>query len=91
MIEVLSTNILSPLGETTEANLAAVLRGDSAVRLWSGHWGLPYAFQAALFSDEQAGRWMVPRQSRFVSLALASIRQALAEAPDTPRTQYHEG
>ena len=53
MIEVLSTNILSPLGETTEANLAAVLRGDSAVRLWSGHWGLPYAFQAALFSDEQ--------------------------------------
>ena len=45
MIEVLSTNILSPLGETTAANLAAVLRGDSAVRLWSGRWGLPYAFR----------------------------------------------
>ena len=67
MIEVLSTNILSPLGETTEANLAAVLRGDSAVRLWSGHWGLPYAFQAALFSDEQTQRWMVPGQPRFLS------------------------
>lgn len=85
MIEVLSTNILSPLGETTEANLAAVLRGDSAVRLWSGHWGLPYAFQAALFSDEQTRRWMVPGQPRFFSLAMTSIRQALAEAPDIDR------
>ena len=85
MIEVLSTNILSPLGETTAENLAAVLRGDSAVRLWSGRWGLPYAFQAALFSDEQAKRWMVPGQPRFFSLAMTSIRQALAEAPDIDR------
>lgn len=85
MIEVLSTNILSPLGETTAENLAAVLRGDSAVRLWSGRWGLPYAFQAALFSDEQAKRWMVPGQPRFFSLAMTSIRQALAEAPDIER------
>lgn len=85
MIEVLSTNILSPLGETTAENLAAVLRGDSAVRLWSGRWGLPYAFQAALFSDEQAKRWMVPGQPRFFSLAMTSIRQALAETPDIDR------
>ena len=85
MIEVLSTNILSPLGETTAANLAAVLRGDSAVKLWSGCWGLPYAFQSALFSDEQASRWMLPGQPRFVSLALASIKQALGEVPDIDR------
>lgn len=85
MIEVLSTNILSPLGETTAANLAAVLRGDSAVKLWSGRWGLPYAFQSALFSDEQASRWMLPGQPRFVSLALASIKQALGEVPDIDR------
>lgn len=85
MIEVLSTNILSPLGETTAANLAAVLRGDSAVKLWSGRWGLPYAFQSALFSDEQASRWMLPGQPRFVSLALASIKQALGEMPDIDR------
>lgn len=85
MIEVLSTNILSPLGETTAANLAAVLRGDSAVKLWGGRWGLPYAFQSALFSDEQASRWMLPGQPRFVSLALASIKQALGEVPDIDR------
>ena len=85
MSEVLSTNILSPLGETTAANLAAVLRGDSAVKLWSGRWGLPYAFQSALFSDEQASRWMLPGQPRFVSLALASIKQALGEVPDIDR------
>lgn len=85
MIEVLSTNILSPLGETTAANLAAVLRGDSAVKLWSGRWGLPYTFQSALFSDEQASRWMLPGQPRFVSLALASIKQALGEVPDIDR------
>lgn len=85
MIEVLSTNILSPLGETTAANLAAVLRGESAVKLWSGRWGLPYAFQSALFSDEQASRWMLPGQPRFVSLALASIKQALGEVPDIDR------
>lgn len=85
MIEILSTNILSPLGETTEENLAAVLRGDSAVKLWSGRWGLPYAFQSALFSDEQASRWMLPGQPRFVSLALASIKQALGEVPDIDR------
>lgn len=85
MIEVLSTNILSPLGETTAANLAAVLRGDSAVKLWSGRWGLPYAFQSALFSDEQVSRWMLPGQPRFVSLALASIKQALGEVPDIDR------
>ena len=33
MIEVLSTNILSPLGETTAANLAAVLRGELGIAL----------------------------------------------------------
>ena len=53
MISVLSTNIISPLGFTTEQNYQAVLSGSTALRRYEGMWGLPEPFAASLFSDEQ--------------------------------------
>ena len=53
MINVLSTNITSPLGLTTEANYQAVLSGCAALQRYDDLWGLPAPFAASLFSDEQ--------------------------------------
>lgn len=80
MVSVLSHNIISPLGTTTESNLAAVRSGHSAIRLWRDRWAIPEAFEASLFTDEQTKALSVDGLSRFESLILQSARRAVADS-----------
>ncbi len=75
----ISDNIISPLGNGTAANFAAVASGKSGLRLYEGHWGLPEAFVASLFSEEQKAEFMLPGHSEFESLAITSIRKVLED------------
>ncbi|MBO4550913.1 MAG: beta-ketoacyl synthase, partial [Bacteroidaceae bacterium] len=78
MISVLSTNITSPLGFTTEQNYQAVLTGTSALKRYEGMWGLPEPFAASLFSEEQKAALVLDGFTRFESLAIRSVREALS-------------
>lgn len=78
MIRVLSTNITSPLGFTTEQNYQAVLLGASALQRYEGLWGLPEPFAASLFSREQTEALALDGYTRFEALAIRSVREALS-------------
>lgn len=78
MIRVLTTNILSPLGSTTEQNYQAVKSGCSALQRYEGRWNLQEAFCASLFSEEQMKGLLVDGFTRFESIVLRSVREALA-------------
>ena len=79
MINVISTNITSPLGFTTEQNYKAVLAGVSALQRYEGLWGLPEPFAASLFSEEQNAALAIGGYTRFESLAIRSVREALSQ------------
>lgn len=67
-MEVIATNIISPLGRTTEENYVAVKQGHSALRLYgAGSRNVPFDFCASLFND-------VPQ---FEELAYSSAVEAL--------------
>ena len=78
MMYVISTNITSPLGCTTEQNYKAVLAGASALWRHEGLWGLPEPFAASLFSEEQNAALAIGGYTRFESLAIRSVREALS-------------
>lgn len=78
MIRVAAHHILSPLGASTAANFDAVRRGETAVRRWEGLWQLPQPFMASCF-DDAAVDWLQPGYTRFESMAIASIRGAIAQ------------
>ena len=77
MIEVISTNITSPLGFTTEENYQAVLSGSSALKRYEGLWGLPEPFAASLFSEKQRRVLAIEGYTFFEAIAIQSIREAL--------------
>ena len=77
MISVLSTNITSPLGFTTEQNYRAVLSGGSVLKRHEGLWGLPEPFAASLFSEELRAALAIDGHTFFESIAIRSIREAL--------------
>lgn len=74
---ILSHNIVSPIGMTTEDNLQAVLHDSTALCRYEGKWGLPDPFTASLFSDEQMERMMRQGLSRFESLVVESVERSL--------------
>ena len=78
MISVLSTNITSPLGFTTEQNYQTVLSGVSALKSYKGLWGLPEPFAASLFSEEQKDVLVLEGYTFFEALAIRSVREALS-------------
>ena len=85
MISVLSTNITSPLGFTTEQNYQAVRSGRSAIKRYEpkdgesqGLWGLPEPFAASLFSEEQNAALAISGYTRFEALAIRSVCEALS-------------
>lgn len=78
MISILSTNITSPLGFTTEQNYRAVRSGFSALKRYEGLWGLPDPFVASLFSEEQKAALALDGYTGFESLAIHSVREALS-------------
>lgn len=77
-MKLLATNITSPLGMTTEQTYLAVRRGETGIRYCpTGTKGLPFDFQLAQLSPEQWEKVMLPDHTRFTSLAIASVKEAL--------------
>ena len=86
MAYILATNITSPIGATTAENYHAVKAGRSAMRRYEGLWGLPEPFTASLFSEEQQRALAIDGLTRFESLAVRSIREALQQLPSVDFT-----
>ena len=75
----IADNILSPLGETTRQNYEAVKAGRSALERHDQRWSLPEPVTASLFSEEQEKRFTISGLSRFQSMVVTSVRQALSQ------------
>lgn len=79
MVYSLADNIISPLGMTTQDNYQALKAGRSALRRYEGALGVPEPFTASLFSEEQRRALSHEGLTRFESLVVASIRDALVQ------------
>ena len=80
MVYKVADNILSPLGATTAENYCAVKAGRSALARNDRRWLLPdEQLTASLFSKEQESQFLVDGLSRFESMAVTSVRQALSQ------------
>lgn len=80
MIKVLATNIISPLGETTEQNYQAVKSGSSALSVYDGWRNIPQVFTASLLSDEQSKRLLIDGYTHFESIVIRSVAAALNDS-----------
>lgn len=80
MVRVIADNIISPLGMSTEQNYLAVKAGQSALRHYEQHWGLPDAFTASLFTDEQNAAMHLDGFTRFEALVMRCVQPLLAAA-----------
>lgn len=84
MATVISDNITSPLGLTTEQTYKAVRQGKSGLRHYpcengEGGWNdLPFPIEASLFNKEQWDKIMVDGFSKFESLVLHSVKVAIS-------------
>ena len=91
MTRILSTNITSPLGLTTEENYAAVKRGETSLRQVDGCLGVPGHFCVGIFTEAQRAGLQRKGFSWFESLVLHSVTDALARSsvdPSSPRTIF---
>ena len=85
-IRIIAHNVTSPIGLTTDENVAAVIAGRSALRRHEGKWGLPDAFCASLFDDTQTThiasclRHNGNGLTRFEQLCIYSAQQAISTA-----------
>ena len=84
MATIISNNITSPLGLTTEQTYKAVREGKSGLSHYpcengEGGWNdLPFPIEASLFSKEQWDKILVDGFSKFESLVLHSVKAALS-------------
>lgn len=84
MATVISDNITSPLGLTTEQTYKAVRQGKSGLSHYpcedgKGGWNdLPFPIEASLFNKEQWDKIMVDGFSKFESLVLHSVKAAIS-------------
>lgn len=78
MIKVVSTNIVSPLGMSSQENWRAVMQGRSALRRLENYKGIPLPFVASVFTPEQVEDLAIEGFTRFESLAIRSVTEALA-------------
>ena len=85
MATVISDNIISPLGFTTNENLQAIRLGKTALRHYESIEGIPFPFTASLFTKEQTERISIEGLTPFEALAYRSIESALANC-NTPLT-----
>lgn len=91
MIRILSTNITSPLGLTTEENYEAVKHGETSLRQMDGCLGVPGRFCVGIFPEDRRAALRVDGFSWFESLVLLSVKDALARSavdPASPRTVF---
>lgn len=89
MIEILATNIVSPLGLTTEENYRAVRAGRSALEPLCDWRGIPNKFTASIFNEEQVRAIKVEGFTHFESSVIRSIQEALLHCDidvTSPRT-----
>ena len=77
MVYQLADNITSPLGMTSAQNYQAVKAGRSALAPSSNLWEIPEPFTAALFSETQWQAMAREGLTRFESLVMHSVTQAL--------------
>lgn len=77
MLKVVSTNIVSPLGMSSQENWHAVMQGRSALRRLENYKGIPLPFVASVFTPEQVEELAIEGFTRFESLAIHSIAEAL--------------
>lgn len=84
MATVISDNITSPLGLTTEQTYKTVCQGKSGLSHYpcengEGGWNdLPFSIEASLFNKEQWDKIMVDGFSKFESLVLHSVKAAIS-------------
>ena len=91
MTRILSTNITSPLGLTSEENYAAVKRGETSLKLMDGCLGVPGHFCVGIFTDAQRAALQLEGFSWFESLVIHSVKDALTRStldPASPRTIF---
>lgn len=88
MIVKVAENIISPLGLTTEENFARVCAKESAIARYEGVRGVPEPFTASLFAEgavdevfDDGRTECATEYTTFEKLAIASVRRALADAP----------
>ena len=79
MVYKIADNIWSPLGTTTKANYQAVKAGHTALSSAPSRWGTTEPSTAAVFSDAQNEELMIPSLTRFESLVVRSVQQALQD------------
>jgi 3-oxoacyl-[acyl-carrier-protein] synthase-1 len=80
MVYKVADNILSPLGATTAENYQAVKAGRSALMRHDQRWSLPdKVLTASLFSKEQEQQFLISGLSRFESMVVTSVREALSQ------------
>lgn len=77
MLKVVSTNIVSPFGMSSQENWRAVMQGRSALRRLENYKGIPLPFVASVFTPEQVEELAIEGFTRFESLAIRSIAEAL--------------
>ena len=78
MATVISHNIVSPLGLTSEDNYAALKQGRSALKRHDGRWELKDPFCASLFADGSFTSCF--DTTRFELLVADSVKRALEQA-----------
>lgn len=90
MTKVVATNIVSPLGLTTQLNYEALLQGRSALRRLSVD-GVPGEIVASRLFDEQMREIAIEGFTRFESIVCSSVRSALNSGgidPSVGRTVF---
>lgn len=78
MTEIVATNIISPLGRTTEQNFRAVACGRTALSHYGCRGSFPGPFTAAAFGPESIAELAVEGFTRFESLVISSVEEALS-------------
>ena len=84
MTRIISTNITSPLGLSTEENYAAVRRGETSLTPMDGCLGVPGHFCVGIFPEARRSALLVDGFSWFESLVIHSVTDALARSAADP-------
>ena len=76
--------IVSPLGIGSLDNFEAIAEGDSHLRLYPNHWGIPEPFFASIFDEDVPYLHRISLQgkalSRMESIAVTAAEQAIEQA-----------
>jgi len=82
MVYKIADNITSPLGFTTSENFLSVKEGKSALRCYTNYDGILDPFCASLFTEEQRASLAIDGLTRFESMVVRSVNQALESCTD---------